>query len=168
VFAVNVAYPLDEAVRVLAAWRDAVADAPDELSTAGFIWSLPEVEELPEELRGLPYVGIVGMWAGDPNEGERAMQALREIATPIVDMSGRVDYLEFQGALDAFFPAGQRRYWKALYWTGSRTRPSTPPSNGRTAGRRTTRLSSSATAAGRCPVSPPRRPRSVIAARSGC
>jgi FAD/FMN-containing dehydrogenase len=118
VFAVNVAYPLDDAVRVLTAWRDAVADAPDELSTAGFIWSLPEVEELPEELRGLPYVGIVGMWAGDPDEGERATQALREIATPIVDMSGRVDYLEFQGALDAFFPAGQRRYWKALYLDG--------------------------------------------------
>ena len=118
VFAVNVAYPLEDAVRVLAAWRDAVAEAPDELSTAGFIWSLPEVEELPEELRGRPYVGIVGMWAGDPDEGERATQALRVLGTPIVDMSGRVDYLEFQGALDAFFPAGQRRYWKALYLDG--------------------------------------------------
>ena len=36
VFALNVAYPLDDAARVLAGWRDAVADAPDELSTAGF------------------------------------------------------------------------------------------------------------------------------------
>ena len=57
------------------------------------------------------------MWAGDPEEGERATQALREVATPIVDMSGRVDYLEFQGALDAFFPAG-RRCRKALYLDG--------------------------------------------------
>ena len=37
VFVLNVAYPLEEAARVLRAWRDAVADAPDELTTAGFV-----------------------------------------------------------------------------------------------------------------------------------
>jgi FAD/FMN-containing dehydrogenase len=118
VFGLNVAYPLEEAVRVLSGWRDAVADAPDELSTAGLIWSLPVVDELPEQLRGLPYVGLAGMWAGDPGEGERATQRLRELATPLVDMSGRMEYLDFQRSLDPFFPAGPRRYWKALYLDG--------------------------------------------------
>ena len=47
-------------LRVLATWR-AVADAPDELSTAWLIWSLPEVEELLEQLRGAPF-GVAGMW----------------------------------------------------------------------------------------------------------
>jgi hypothetical protein len=103
---------------VLGGWRDAVADAPDELSTAGFVWSLPVVDELPEELRGLPYVGVVGMWAGDPSEGERTTRALRELASPLLDMSARVEYLDFQRSLDPFFPAGQRRYWKALYLNG--------------------------------------------------
>jgi hypothetical protein len=100
---------------VLAGWRDAVAGAPDELSTAGFIWSLPDVDELPEPLRGAPYVGVAGMWAGDPAEGERATRALRELATPLLDLSGRMDYLDFQRSLDPYFPAGVRRYWKALY-----------------------------------------------------
>jgi FAD/FMN-containing dehydrogenase len=118
VFALNVAYPIADAGRVLAGWRDAVADAPDELSTAGFIWSLPVVDELPEQLRGLPYVGLAGMWAGDPGEGERATRGLRELATPLLDMTGRVGYLDFQRSLDPFFPAGQRRYWKALYLDG--------------------------------------------------
>jgi FAD/FMN-containing dehydrogenase len=118
VFALNIAYPLEDAARVLSGWRDAVADAPDELTTAGFIWSLPVVDELPEQLRGLPHVGLVGMWAGDPAEGERATKALRELATPLVDMSGRVKYLDFQRSLDAFFPAGRRYYWKALYLDG--------------------------------------------------
>ena len=118
VFALNVAYPIEEAERVLAGWRDAVADAPDELSSAGLIWSLPVVNELPEQLRGLPYVGVAGMWAGDPAEGERATKALRELATPLVDMSGHVEYLDFQRSLDPFFPAGARRYWKALYLDG--------------------------------------------------
>ena len=43
---------------------------------------------------------------------------LRELATPLVDMSGPVDYLDFQSSLDPFFPAGRRYYWKALYLDG--------------------------------------------------
>jgi FAD/FMN-containing dehydrogenase len=118
VFALSVAYPIEDAARVLAAWRDAVADAPDELSTAGFIWSLPASEELPEQLRGLAYVGVGGMWAGDPADGERATRPLRELATPLLDMSGRIAYLDYQRSLDPFFPSGARRYWKALYLDG--------------------------------------------------
>ena len=118
VFALNVAYPLEDAARVLAGWRDAVADAPDELSTAGLIWSLPVVDLVPEHLRGRPYVGVAGMWAGDPAEGERATRALRELATPLLDMSASLEYLDFQRSLDPFFPAGRRYYWKALYLDG--------------------------------------------------
>ena len=118
VYGLNVAYPIEDAARVLAGWRDAVADAPDELSTAGFIWSMPVDDALPDELRGAPYAGVVGMWAGHPDEGERATRELRELATPLLDMSGPVEYLEFQSSLDPFFPAGVRRYWKALYLDG--------------------------------------------------
>ena len=118
VFALNVAYPLEDARRVLTGWRDAVAGAPDELSTAGLIWSLPVVDELPESLRGRPYVGVAGMWAGDPAEGEHATRALRELATPLVDMSAPVEYLDLQRSLDPFFPTGRRYYWKALYLDG--------------------------------------------------
>ena len=118
VFGLNVAYPIEDAGRVLAGWRDAVAGAPDELSTAGFIWSLPVIDDLPEQLRGVPYVGLTGMWAGDPDEGERVTQTLRAMATPLLDMSGTMPYVEFQQSLDPFFPAGPRRYWKALYLDG--------------------------------------------------
>jgi FAD/FMN-containing dehydrogenase len=118
VFALNVAYPIEQAGRVLRAWRDLVADAPDELTTAGLVWSMPDVEELPELLRGAPYVGVAGMWAGDPAEGERAVAPLRELAEPLLDMSARMGYLDLQRSLDPYFPAGVRRYWKALYLDG--------------------------------------------------
>jgi FAD/FMN-containing dehydrogenase len=118
VFALNVAYPIEDAWRVLAGWRDAVADAPDELSTAGFVWSLPVDDELPAQLRGAPHVGVIGLWAGDPADGERATRGLRELATPLLDMSGPVEYLDLQRSLDPYFPSGHRRYWKALYLDG--------------------------------------------------
>jgi FAD/FMN-containing dehydrogenase len=115
VYLLNVAYPAADAVAVLAGWRDAVADAPDEVGTAGLLWTLPDVEELPEALRGQRYVGVSGMYAGDPEEGERALAPLRTLATPLLDLSGTVPYLELQSSLDAYFPAGLRYYWKALY-----------------------------------------------------
>jgi hypothetical protein len=46
------------------------------------------------------------------------MRKLRELATPLLDMSGRVEYAELQRSLDPFFPAGRRYYWKALYLDG--------------------------------------------------
>jgi len=118
VFALNVAYPIEDAARVLAGWRDAVAGAPDELSTVGVLWTLPVVPELPEHLRGRAYVGVAGMYAGDPAEGERVTRPLRELAAPLLDMSGTVAYLDMQRELDAYFPAGLRYYWKALYLDG--------------------------------------------------
>ena len=118
VFSLEVAYPIENVTRVLAGWRDAVAGAPDELTTAAFVWSLPVIPELPEHLRGRAYVGLDGMYAGDPTKGERLMRRLRELATPLLDTSGTVAYLDKQRALDAFFPAGLRYYWKALYLDG--------------------------------------------------
>jgi FAD/FMN-containing dehydrogenase len=58
------------------------------------------------------------MYAGDPGEGERLTRPLRELATPLLDMSGPVAYLDLQRSLDPFFPAGLRYYWKALYLDG--------------------------------------------------
>jgi FAD/FMN-containing dehydrogenase len=115
VFDLFVAYPIEDAARVLNGWRDAVAGAPEELSTAAVIWSLPVIPELPEHLRGLSYVGVAGMWAGDPADGERVAGPLRELATPLIDMTKVTTYLEMQRELDAYFPAGLRYYWKALY-----------------------------------------------------
>jgi FAD/FMN-containing dehydrogenase len=58
------------------------------------------------------------MYAGDPDEGERLTRPLRELATPLADMSATMPYLDKQGLLDVYFPAGLRYYWKALYLDG--------------------------------------------------
>ncbi len=82
VFALHVAYPLEDAASVLAGLARRRRRAPDELSTAGLIWTLPAVDELPEPLREMPYVGIAGMWAGDPDEGDRATRAAAPSSPP--------------------------------------------------------------------------------------
>ena len=82
VFGLHVAYSIDDADRVLSGWRDAVADAPDELSTAGLVWSLPVVDELPEHLRGLHTSAWPACGRAIRPTASAPPSALRELAVP--------------------------------------------------------------------------------------
>jgi FAD/FMN-containing dehydrogenase len=115
IYALDVAYPIEAAAEVLRRWRDAATDAPDELTTDAMLWSLPVIPDVPAHLRARTFVGIAGMCAGDPADGDRLTRGLRELSTPLLDMSGPMPYLDLQSSMDTFFPRGLRYYWKALY-----------------------------------------------------
>ena len=115
VFNQSTAYPIERTRSVLRAYRDTVAESPDELTADAVIWSLPAMPELPEHLREVPYVGVESMYAGAPDEGERVAAPLRALDVPLLDMSDTVEYVDLQRSLDPLFPAGLRYYWKALY-----------------------------------------------------
>jgi FAD/FMN-containing dehydrogenase len=108
-------YALEDAERVFAAWRDVAASAPDELSFNALFWSVPAVEGFPLELHGRAVLILVSVYAGDAGEGERVLQPLRKLATPLLDLSGTMPYAALQGAFDPFFPKGWLYYWKSRY-----------------------------------------------------
>jgi FAD/FMN-containing dehydrogenase len=108
-------YALEDGPRVIRAWRDFVAAAPDEVNSLLVLWSVPDDEQFPEELRRRPIVVIPTVYAGPAEEGERLMQPLRELATPLMDLSGPMPYEALQAAFDPFYPKGRRYYWKSTY-----------------------------------------------------
>jgi FAD/FMN-containing dehydrogenase len=108
-------YALEDAERVLPAWRDFAAAAPDEVSTSALFWGVPAVDAFPAELHGRAVVGAAAVYAGDAEEGARIMQPLRELATPLLDLSGPMPYAVLQTAFDPFFPKGWYYYWKSIY-----------------------------------------------------
>ncbi|WP_158056315.1 FAD-binding oxidoreductase [Halorussus halophilus] len=110
-------YPLDDAPTVLSEWVDYMETAPDELTADADVWTIPETPMFPEELHGTPFVGILGTYAGDFEEGEGVVEPLRTITKPLLDMTGPMDYLQLQSMLDPFFPKGARYYWKSRYLT---------------------------------------------------
>jgi FAD/FMN-containing dehydrogenase len=114
-FVVGTLYALADAERITPAWRDFVLQAPDEITSTLVYWSMPSLPGFPAELHGTPIVGAFGLYAGDATEGERALQPLREFATPLLDLSGRTDYLSVQNTWDVFFPTTLRYYWKSLF-----------------------------------------------------
>jgi FAD/FMN-containing dehydrogenase len=106
-------YPLEEAPTILPAWRDFMAQAPEELSSLAICWSIPLHEPFPPELAGTPVVAVAAAYCGPVEEGERVVQPLRELAEPVVDASGPWPWLGLQSGFDAVFPKGELRYWKS-------------------------------------------------------
>ncbi|WP_255193198.1 FAD-binding oxidoreductase [Natronobeatus ordinarius] len=104
-------HSIDDAKAVARGWRDFVMTAPTEVSAELVFWSVPDVPDFPEELRKQPVAIVAAVHSGDVDAGERALEPLRELGTPIFDLSGPTRYVELQQDFDPFFPAGELRYY---------------------------------------------------------
>jgi FAD/FMN-containing dehydrogenase len=114
VLAGPVYYALEDGFEVLRRYREVAAAAPDELTTILNLRQAPALPLLPAELHGRPVVTVVACWAGDLERGECAVQPLRELGTPLVDLLGPRPFLELQGLFDAAVPHGWHYYWKSV------------------------------------------------------
>jgi hypothetical protein len=71
---------------------------------------------MPDALHFRPVAIIGGVYAGDVEEGMKAMQPLRELGTVLFDMSGPTPFTAVQSGFDPLFPRNAlRAYWKSLY-----------------------------------------------------
>ena len=106
-------YPIEDARAVLPDWRDYMASAPEELSSLAFFWNVPAHEPFPPEHHGKPVLIVAAVCSGSVEDGEPVVQPLRELAQPLIDLSGPWPWLGLQSGFDALFPKGQFRYWKS-------------------------------------------------------
>ena len=104
-------YSAETAQEVLPAWRDFMATAPEELSSQVLFWTVPPVPDFPEEAHGKRVVILAAVYIGPTEEGKRIIQPLRELGTPLVDLSGPIPWTVVQSAFDPFFPKGEQLYY---------------------------------------------------------
>jgi FAD/FMN-containing dehydrogenase len=113
--AVLAMYPLREAPRIYRQWRDWVAISPDEVSSLVTAWTIPADPHMPAAAHGKEVLIVIGVYAGEVDEGERVMRPLRELGPMVADLSGPIPYRVLQTAFDPFFPkGGVFSYWKAI------------------------------------------------------
>jgi FAD/FMN-containing dehydrogenase len=109
-------YPADMGGRVIRAFRDFVREAPPEFGAALLFWSVPANPYFPQEHHGKPAVIPVLVYTGDADEGQRLVQPLRTLGTPLLDLSGRLPWTTLQRMFDPFVPKKDLQYyWKSLY-----------------------------------------------------
>jgi len=113
-------YRAEDAPRVMRGWRDFMATAPDEIGGSMVEFStIPEDPDYPKEAWGAKVIAVAGVWAGPADEGEQAVQPLRELAEPLLDISGQMPYCDVQQLYDGLFPKGvHHAYFKSVYLNG--------------------------------------------------
>ena len=76
--------------------------------------SMPADPSLPEAVHNQSCLVIGGVYVGDVDEGMKVLQPLRELGTPLADISGPTPFVGVNSAFDPFFPMGTyQSYWKA-------------------------------------------------------
>lgn len=109
-------YPRSEAEKAMRFWIDYTRDIPDEITSDCIHWAIPEHPAFPPELQGQLVTGLASMYFGSPQEGEKLLQPLREVATPLLDLSGIIPYTAVNKMFDPFLVKGTlNSYWKSLY-----------------------------------------------------
>ena len=99
----SISYPIEAAGALLERYREFTAAAPDEITTyLGFGT---------DEESGSRVCGFDFCYAGDPVEGERVIEPLRRLGTPLVEEIAEMAYLEWQSGPE--FPYGARYFWKS-------------------------------------------------------
>jgi hypothetical protein len=73
-------------------YLDFAYSAPDELTTIGELCLTPPAPFVPEDRVGEPGIFIMLAYAGDPEEGERVVAGLRDLAEPIAESVGAMPY----------------------------------------------------------------------------
>jgi hypothetical protein len=72
-------WPQERAADVLKAWRERIADLPEEMTSLGRLLNVPQLEEIPEPMRGRSFVMVEAAWLGDEAGGAKQLAALREL-----------------------------------------------------------------------------------------
>jgi FAD/FMN-containing dehydrogenase len=115
VLAGPILYPAEQAQEVLEAYRDAIANAPDELGTIVNLRHAPPAPWLPESVHGQPVVLIAVCYAGPVDEAKAVIAPFHKLGTPIANAIRPMPYTTLQGMFDASVPHGLHYYWKSHY-----------------------------------------------------
>jgi FAD/FMN-containing dehydrogenase len=99
-------HPRDRTAELVEFYREFLRDTPDELDTTFGFLNGPD---------GTPLVGVVAVYAGPTDEGERVLEPLRKFGPPFADLIRPMRYTEVQQMLDAAVPVGNRYYWKSNF-----------------------------------------------------
>jgi len=72
-------WPIEQAPKILAAWRGWVDELPDETSSVGRLLQFPPIPDIPEPFRGRSFVVVEVAHTGDETKGAELVRPLRAL-----------------------------------------------------------------------------------------
>lgn len=110
-----VIHPAEKAKDLMRVFREHVPDVPDELTWGVLLFRVPPVDPFPPPLHGVPVAALAICYAGDLDEGERVLEAVRAWGEPLADVVQPMPYSVAQVAADPLWPPEHHNYWKSSF-----------------------------------------------------
>jgi FAD/FMN-containing dehydrogenase len=108
-----IVFPFDQARSVLQKYRTFVDTMPDDLNVWAVLRKAPPLPFLPEAVHGKEVLVLAVFYAGDVEEGRRAIDPLRSFGQAHGEHVGPMPYTAWQQAFDPLLAPGVRNYWKS-------------------------------------------------------
>lgn len=106
-----IAHPIDAGPGLLRFYRDAVADASDDLEVFAGLVHAPDGS-------GLQLSALVVCHTGDPDQAEADLAPLKAWGSPLMVDVGPMPYPAMNTILDEGYPAGALNYWMSSFTAG--------------------------------------------------
>lgn len=103
----------EDAVEYIRFHQEYVSSMPDEMTIWMVLRHAPPLPFIPEKYHGKIVILLPFVWLGDPEEGEKLLQPIRDFGETIGDGSGVKPWTAWQSAFDGLVSHGARNYWKS-------------------------------------------------------
>jgi hypothetical protein len=113
VYAGPIFWEATHAKEVMAAYRDFLQTAPEDLGAFVGLKTVPSMDPFPKEYWGRRACAVISSYNGSAEEGEKVMaRLLKSVPAPIFNWMGAIPFPAMQALFDPFFPRGLQWYWK--------------------------------------------------------
>lgn len=113
VLAGPIVWATEDSPEVLRFYREWIAEVPDELTTIVVHRQAPAIAAVPPELHFKPVVMVGCCWAGAIDDGEKALEPLRRLGSPLLDLCFPKPFVTHQAMFDPTFPHGRWYYFRS-------------------------------------------------------
>ena len=111
----TVAHGIERAADVLEFFQGYAETAPETLTPMAYFFHAPDIDAIPEPMRGRAIASIAVCCTGAPAETDVLLGPLHAFGPPLVDRIQPMPYTTLQRLFDAGSLAGAQNYWKSWY-----------------------------------------------------
>jgi FAD/FMN-containing dehydrogenase len=108
-------FELKDGPALLSFYNDFIKDADERFGGFPAFQIAPPLPFIPEERHGEPFMAFVSCWTGPLDEGDKALQPIRDVAPRVAEGIGVMPYPALNSAFDGLVPPGLQHYWKANF-----------------------------------------------------
>jgi FAD/FMN-containing dehydrogenase len=106
-----IAHPVEAAPELLRFYRDAVANASDDLTAFAALVHAPDGS-------GMKISALAVFHTGDPEQAEQDLAPFKTFGSPLIVEVGQMPYPVMNTLLDAGYPTGSLNYWLSSFTRG--------------------------------------------------